>query len=233
MANQKFLLLGKVGKSQGLKGHFYVSSRGETLPKLEKIYISPTQPNEQFYRIKSQNWNGERNIISVFGVEDRTAAEAILHHEIWMLRSDLKLKSDEILWVDLEGLAVIADDGTPMGTIRQVANYGASDIVEIVKNGKLLSLPFIHDYFETANLVKFEKLVDSGTSSTLSIKDNSELTRRELTGILQNDDKKSEHPLAPQKEAMNPSQPRSQYNFIQLKQNAEFFSELWEDDKGE
>lgn len=202
MSKDQFLRLGKVGKAQGLKGHFYVSDRSEPLPDLKEIFLGLSDQDRQGFKVKSQSWNGERNILSVTGIDDRTAAESFLHKEIWMPRADLQLNNNEILWVDLEGLPVIASDETPMGFVRIIANYGASDIVEIVKDGKLLSLPLTSDYFDLsffnrAHSVKSDSLNDPLTGIPVNITLETKLNIEAL----------------------------------RLNQDATFFSEYWEDDK--
>lgn len=169
MSKDKYLRLGKVGKAQGLKGHFYVSDRDERLPQIKEVFLAQTPLELKGFKVRSQSWTGERNTLSLVGIDDRTAAESFLHKDIWMPRADLRLKTNEVLWVDLEGLEVFASDETSMGHVRCIANYGASDIVEIVKDGKLISLPLNADYFdlsfyETAHRVENKTTHEHETS---------------------------------------------------------------------
>lgn len=148
MTPSRYLSLGKVGKPHGLKGAFYVSGRDEALPQVGRISIGPNPESARSMEIKSMKWQGDRSILEVDGIRDRESAEAILHQEIWIERSQLKLEPTDYLWVDLEGALVVTSDQLELGRISGVANYGASDIVEIVKGNKRMSLPFIQDYFK-------------------------------------------------------------------------------------
>ena len=79
----------------------------------------------------------ERNGIARFaGVTDRTAAEALRGTALTVPRSSLPpLGEGEYYHVDLIGLAARSEAGDPLGTVVAVENYGASDLVEIEREG--------------------------------------------------------------------------------------------------
>lgn len=78
------------------------------------------------------------------GVEDRDAAEALRGLRLYVERDRLpKPKRGEWYLIDLVGLRAERTDGTAIGTVKAVQNYGAGDIVEVVTaDGKSLLLPF-------------------------------------------------------------------------------------------
>ena len=78
------------------------------------------------------------------GVEDRDAAEALRGLRLYVERDRLpKPKRGEWYLVDLVGLRAERTDGTAVGTVKAVQNYGAGDIVEVeTADGKSLLLPF-------------------------------------------------------------------------------------------
>jgi 16S rRNA processing protein RimM len=43
------------------------------------------------------------------------------------------LSEGEYYYIDLIGLAVVTDTGKPIGTVVAVENFGATDIIEIVR----------------------------------------------------------------------------------------------------
>jgi len=77
--------------------------------------------------------DGSNGVIARFAeVADRNAAEALRGTELTVPRSALPPLGDgEYYHVDLIGLAVITDAGTPVGTVITVENFGAGDILEI------------------------------------------------------------------------------------------------------
>lgn len=70
------------------------------------------------------------------GIADRTAAEGLRGAELCVPRAALPpLPAGEYYWHDLIGRRVALPDGTLAGTVRTVENYGASDILVIVRTG--------------------------------------------------------------------------------------------------
>ena len=77
-------------------------------------------------------------------VADRNAAEALKGLRLYVDRGRLpKPKRGEWYLVDLIGLRAERTDGTAMGTVKSVQNYGAGDIVEVeTAPGRTEFLPF-------------------------------------------------------------------------------------------
>lgn len=80
-------------------------------------------------------------------IADRTAAEALRGVTLTVARSDLPtLDEGEYYHADLIGLPCVTPDGTAVGVIVAVENYGAGDILEIEKaDGKRFMVPFNPD----------------------------------------------------------------------------------------
>ncbi len=85
-------------------------------------------------------------IAVVRGVSTREAAEALNRVSLFVERERLPPPEDEdeFLLADLVGLAVERADGTPLGRIVGVPNYGGGDLLEIapVTRGSTALLPF-------------------------------------------------------------------------------------------
>ncbi len=78
-------------------------------------------------------------------VADRTAAEMLRGTLLTVPRASLPpLPEGEIYWHDLIGLAVVSPAGVPLGTVVDVANHGASDILEVERrDGRRVLVPLI------------------------------------------------------------------------------------------
>lgn len=78
------------------------------------------------------------------GIDDRDAANALRGIELFVPRSALpQPAADEFYYEDLEGLTAFDTKGRRVGVVRQVANYGAGDLIEIAgDDGRTLILPF-------------------------------------------------------------------------------------------
>ena len=77
------------------------------------------------------------------GVDDRSAAEALRGSLIEVDRDALPpLGEGEYYHADLIGLPCFDADGTPVGSIVAVENFGAGDLLEVEVEGKRSLIPF-------------------------------------------------------------------------------------------
>ncbi|SDE91896.1 ribosome maturation factor RimM [Rhodospira trueperi] len=81
------------------------------------------------------------------GVDDRTAAEALKGLRLYVPRDALPPagEDEEYYHADLIGLRVERQDGTALGTVRAVHDFGAGDVLDVTPTaagGKPLMIPF-------------------------------------------------------------------------------------------
>jgi 16S rRNA processing protein RimM len=76
-------------------------------------------------------------------IADRTGAEALRGTELTVPRSALPpLDEGEYYHADLLGLPVVSSDGTPIGRVAAIENFGAGDVIEIEQStGKRFMVP--------------------------------------------------------------------------------------------
>jgi 16S rRNA processing protein RimM len=88
------------------------------------------------------------------GIDDRDTAEALRGTELFVARSALpELPTDEFYYGDLEGLEALRPDGSRLGVVCTVDNFGAGDLIEIqADDGQLISLPFTRQTVPTIDL---------------------------------------------------------------------------------
>ena len=91
-------------------------------------------------------------IVRFAGITDRTAAEALRGTELTVPRSSLpELSEGEYDHADLLGLAAVSSDGTPLGRIVAIDDFGAGDVIEIErgpvdgKSGSRFMIPMTRD----------------------------------------------------------------------------------------
>jgi len=98
----------------GVKAHSHFEADGRTLT-LKTLRPGPQGAVARFAEIG-----------------DRTAAEGLRGTLLCVPRASLPpLPEGEYYWHDLVGLSVVSPDGTPLGEVVGVDNYGASDVLEI------------------------------------------------------------------------------------------------------
>ena len=71
-------------------------------------------------------------IAGLKGVSDRNAAEALMGTELFVPRQRLPEPDPGEVYVhDLVGLTVLLADGTTLGEVAGIENYGASDLIDV------------------------------------------------------------------------------------------------------
>ena len=83
-------------------------------------------------------------IARLSGVEDRNQAEALRGLRLYLPRSALpQTEAEEYYHADLIGLEAVLGDGTPVGRVRAIHDFGAGDTLELTRPGApALMVPF-------------------------------------------------------------------------------------------
>ncbi|MDF1794216.1 MAG: ribosome maturation factor RimM [Thalassobaculaceae bacterium] len=101
-------------------------------------------------------------IVAVDGVGDRNAAEALKGERLYVERTALPEPDDGSYYhADLIGLEVVALDGTLLGTVSALYDFGAGDVLEFRgADGKARMLPFTEAVVPTVDLDARRMVVD-------------------------------------------------------------------------
>jgi 16S rRNA processing protein RimM len=89
------------------------------------------------------------------GVSDRDAAERLVHLRLFVPRDRLPPPAaDEFYHVDLIGLMAVTADGTEIGTVAAVHDFGAGDILELQprSGGTTIMVPFTEAFVPNVDL---------------------------------------------------------------------------------
>ena len=83
-------------------------------------------------------------IASVSGVSDRDQAEALRGLRLYLPRAALpQTEPEEYYHADLIGLEAVLGDGTPVGRVRAIYDFGAGDTLELARpDAPSLMVPF-------------------------------------------------------------------------------------------
>lgn len=124
-----------------------IGAHGVTGEVRLKVFTDDLKPYRSFndgrLTLKSVR-DGSNGAIARFAeIADRNAAEALRGTELTVPRSSLPpLGEGEYYHVDLIGLSVETDTGTPVGVVAAVENFGAGDILDIEQpDGKRFMVP--------------------------------------------------------------------------------------------
>lgn len=163
-----WLQVGIVGKPHGLNGAFFVSGRDELFPKNYKnLVIGDDISSGQKVEVLTNKIHKNRTTLTLKGFTDRTAVDQIVGLTIWIDEKDIKVYDDEYLWEEIIGAKIVDPEENLIGEIAEVANYGASDVIEIHDDkGRILTVPFIKEYFDMSFAPAPEKIFTIVEAST-------------------------------------------------------------------
>lgn len=157
MTENKRIHIGEIATAHGIKGLVKLRSfvDDETLLEGDNVYTGETGDKKISLTIKNA-LKGDY-LAQVDGVPDRNGAEALRGTQLYIDRDSLPDTDDGEYYIeDMKGLSIIDKKGDAIGTVLDVVNFGASDLIDIkpAKGGQNFYLPYTEEcVFE----VNFEK----------------------------------------------------------------------------
>lgn len=156
MAPRDLVSVGVITGAHGIRGE--VKLRSFTADPEAIASYSPLETAKGI-RIEIARLRAQKDgfIAVLKGVTDRNAAEALKGTELFVPRSRLPEPEDgEVYLDDLIGLPVVLKDGTPLGEIIGVENFGASDLIDVkVEDRKdTVLIPFAGGFIVAADAGK-------------------------------------------------------------------------------
>ena len=128
--------MARIGAAHGVRGQVRVKPFNED-PLALGTFGPLTTPDGRRLSIASLRPQKDMLIAAFEGVTTREAAQALNGAELYVERSAIPEpdEADDFLVCDLEGLAVLDPQGTGIGRVAAVVNYGAGDLLEIAPQG--------------------------------------------------------------------------------------------------
>ena len=144
MSADTLVLLGTIGAPHGIKGEVRIKAFTSD-PMAIADYGPLSDEKGRRFEIAELRPAKEVVIARLTGVTSREAAETLTGVKLFVPRARLPQPDDEdeFLQADLVGCAVVGPDGTVLGTISAVVNFGAGDLLDVeTPDGRSVLLPF-------------------------------------------------------------------------------------------
>jgi 16S rRNA processing protein RimM len=137
--------MGRIGAAHGIKGEVRIQSFTEE--PLALASYGPLSTSKPGLTIEIETARATTNVLvaRLKGVSDRTAAEKLNGVELYIDRESLPPADDDDYYhADLIGLEARLGDGTVLGTVIAIPNFGASDLIEVrdMRSGDTFLYPF-------------------------------------------------------------------------------------------
>ena len=142
--NGEMLVLGKVSGVYGIKG--WVKLFSDTEPRdgilAYKHCFLKEKGQWRPLQITQGRMQGKGVVAKIEGCDDRDQAMLLIGSEIAITDDQLAtLADDEYYWKDLIGLSVINQDNIDLGTVSEMMETGANDVL-IVEGDRQRLIPF-------------------------------------------------------------------------------------------
>jgi 16S rRNA processing protein RimM len=138
-----WILMAAITAAHGLDGSVKLKLFSDDPASLKRTKMFSTD-RRIILSLKSSRTQSGMVIARFDEIPDRTAAEQWRGAKLYMLRADLPVPSDdEIYHIDLIGMCVVTPDTAIIGTVIDIPNYGAGDLLDIKQaDGKTILVPY-------------------------------------------------------------------------------------------
>ena len=138
------ICVGQILGAHGVRGLVKLASFTEDPEAITQYGALTDEAGARVFSVALVGANKGHWIARVDNVDDRDIAQALSGTRLFVDRDKLPPPDeDEFYHADLIGLRAELPDGTALGTVAAIHNFGAGDIIEIVlPSGKRPLLPF-------------------------------------------------------------------------------------------
>ena len=156
------LTVGRLGRSHGVQG--WMNLQYFTDPP-ENILLYPhwhINKKGLWQPIQAQSQRkGGKLLAKLEGIDTPEAARAYTQSLIAVPRSDLPdLAADDYYWSDLVGCEVRNTEGHYLGSVKELMETGANDVLVLTHKGKLQLVPYLEHVIVRVDLNANSILVD-------------------------------------------------------------------------
>ncbi len=157
------LLVGTIGVPFGVKGQLKLhafTSRPEHLRRVKRVYLGDDRAEVVLRRAVEHKPNVL--ILTLAGIDSREAADALRGSEVYIREQDAApLDEDEYFLHDLPGLQVETVAGETIGTVKEVLETGANDVLVVTRpEGGEVLIPMIRDVVKTLDVAAKRVIIE-------------------------------------------------------------------------
>jgi 16S rRNA processing protein RimM len=150
------VLLAAVLSAHGLKGEVKLKLFTENAEALRSYGVLTTNDGREIELTSSRAAKGDEIVAQFKGFSDRDGAESLKGQRLFVPRSVLPPPEEEEFYhADLIGLRAKRENGSLLGSVVAIHNFGAGDVIEIVDQNSISH--FISFTREAVPLVDLEQ----------------------------------------------------------------------------
>jgi len=146
----------RIGAAHGIRGEVKLWSFTEDPLAVARYGPLETEDGARRFEIETARPAKGFLVARLKGIADRNAVEKLCNLDLFVPRDRLPPieEADTFYHADLVGLAAVGADGSALGTVTAIHNFGAGDLIEIAPaaGGEALLLPFTEATVPTIDL---------------------------------------------------------------------------------
>ncbi len=135
------IIIGQIIKAVGIKGEIKIQPLTNDMRRynlLEEVYIENAP-----YQIMSCRFDKAFVFLKLNGIDTREKAESLIGEYLEIGRNEAIIPEGGYLIVDIIGCRFYLNDGTEIGVVTDVAQYGAADVFTIEGEDGVCRCPFL------------------------------------------------------------------------------------------
>ena len=145
----------RIGAAHGVRGEVKLWSFTQDPAAVASYGPLETQDGARRFEIEALRPAKDHFVARIAGVASRDAAEQLRNLELYIPRTrlpDIK-EVDTFYHADLVGLDAVTPEGTQVGTVHALHNFGASDVIELLRpDGDNVHLVFSRETVPVLNI---------------------------------------------------------------------------------
>ncbi|MBY0407087.1 MAG: ribosome maturation factor RimM [Rickettsiales bacterium] len=135
--------VGVIASAHGVRGQVKIHSFSQAPEDLLRYPALYDKSGNKRFELTRHGVKASQLIASIKGVTDRNEAEKLKGTELFAESPLEEAGENEWVYAELIGLKAHTPEGAPYGTVTDIVNYGAGDILELkLQNGQSEMLPF-------------------------------------------------------------------------------------------
>ena len=132
----KLVCLGVVTAAHGVQGAVRIRSFTEAPEDIVRYGTLTDETGTRSFDLRLVGTAKGVVIVRIAGIDDRNQAEALRGLRLHLPRAALpQTEAEEYYHADLIGLEAVLGDGTPVGRVRAIHDFGAGDTLEVTRPG--------------------------------------------------------------------------------------------------
>lgn len=144
--DNKFVLVGKVVRPQGIKGKLKVRPLADpdVFSAAIGVYLEKGKEPAAYYKLLSSQLHKGAVLLGLEGVDTMSRAEGLVGSRVFTEMSTLeKLPDGEYYWFQIIGLDVLTEEGRLLGKVAEILQTGSNDVYVVRDGSKEYLIPAI------------------------------------------------------------------------------------------